>query len=196
MKYSDKKTNKLATKFVAASGLIFLMLIGSLQLSAQKFYKNTKTRVKFFSEAPLENIEAVNESAASIINTETGEIAVVIPIKMFEFEKALMQEHFNENYMESDIYKNASFKGKFDDIPDFNKTGVYDVSATGAFTIHGVEQTRTLKGKLSVKKNEVTLESIFPVKLEDHDIEIPKMVFEKIAEVVEVNCTFNYEPKK
>ncbi len=196
MKYSDKKTNKLATKFVAASGLIFLMLFGSLQVNAQKFYKNTATKVRFFSEAPLENIEAINESAASIINTETGEIAVVIPIKMFEFEKALMQEHFNENYMESDTYKNASFKGKFDEMPDLSKTGVYDVSATGAFTIHGVERSRTLKGKLSVKKNEITLESVFPVKLEDHDIEIPKMVFEKIAEVVEVTCTFNYEPKK
>lgn len=180
-------------KFAKKTVLLTLFILGMHEMQAQDLYKAKSTKVDFFSEAPLENISAVNTGCASLINTKTREVAVVVPIKLFEFEKDLMREHFNENYMESDKYKNASFKGKINEEVDFTKEGTYELSATGAFNIHGVEKQRTLKGTMKVTKKGLELDAKFMVKLEDHDIEIPKIVFEKIAEEVEVTCNFVYE---
>ncbi|MEM9023511.1 MAG: YceI family protein [Bacteroidota bacterium] len=173
-----------------------LGMIVSISTFAQGVYKATNTSVKFFSSAPMEDIEATNEKSVSLINTETKGMAFAVPINKFQFKKKLMQEHFNENYMESEKYPKGTFKGKINEDIDFSKDGTYEVSATGKLNIHGVEKDRTLKGTLIVKGNTLTLDAKMQVTLSEHDIEIPKVVFKKIAEVVDVTVHGEYSPKE
>lgn len=164
-------------------------------LTAQNLFTAISSEIRFFSEAPLENIEAVNKDAKSLINIATNEVAVIIGIRQFKFEKPLMEEHFNENYMESDKYKTADFKGKINQAIDFTKNGEYDVTVTGKLTIHGVTQDRTIPGKIIVNENKIYVNSKFPVALKDHNIKIPKAVIKNIAELVDVTVNITYEPK-
>ena len=120
----------------------------------------------------------------------------MLSIRSFKFEKAFMEEHFNENYMESDKYKTAVFKGRINEKIDYSSDGSYDVTATGKLNIHGVEQDRTLKGTIVIKDNTITLESAFKVALKDHNIEIPKIVASNIAEEVDVKTLIIYKPKE
>ena len=106
-----------------------------------------------------------------------------------------MQEHFNENYMDSDKYPKAVFKGKLVEKIDYTKNGTYDVSATGDLTIHGVTKPRTLKGKLTVAEGTISISSEFDVALVDHNIEVPQMVFVKIAQVIKVKCKYSMAPQ-
>lgn len=164
----------------------------------EKLYTAKTAEVKFFSKAPLEDIEAINKKAQSVLNTETREVAVKIPIRDFVFPNGLMQEHFNENYLESEKFPNGIFRGKINEAVDFAKDGSYNVSATGKTNIHGVERDQTIKGKLTVAGGLVTLDANFDVLLADHKIEIPKLVFQKIAEKINVTTRFVYQaaPKK
>ncbi len=105
-----------------------------------------------------------------------------------------MQEHFNENYMETPKYPNASFRGKINEKIDYKKDGVYKVTCTGKLNMHGVDQLRTIDGTITVKGNEVVLDSQFFVKTVDHKIDVPKVVFEKIAENIKVTVNAKYAP--
>jgi len=173
--------------------LIFtwLLLCSTSVVQAQK-YRLSDSEVSFYSDAPLEDIEAYNAEAKSIFDAETGEIAFVVPIKKFEFKKALMQEHFNENYLESDQYPNAKFEGK---LKNFNtdKT-VQEVVASGKLSIHGVTQQVEVPGTVRQHPSGFEMKATFPVKVADYNIKIPKMVFYNIAEEVEVRVNFQYQP--
>ncbi len=175
-------------------GLLAVVL--TTNIIGQELWKTTSSKVHFFSEAPLENIEAVNEGTIAMYKTTTKDLAIAIPTTKFEFEKELMKEHFNENYLESGKYPNSTFKGKLDEEINFKKSGKYETSATGTLTIHGVAQKRTIKGTLTVEKGKATMKTRFKVKLADHDIEIPQIVFQNIAEVVDVDATLVFQPKK
>ena len=155
-------------------------------------YKSVESYVHFFSKAPMEDIEAVNEDGQSAIDLEKQEMVFSIPIKSFTFEKSLMQEHFNENYMESDKYPKANFRGKIVDLDAGNAT-LQKVKAIGKMTIHGVEQPITVEGEISVNEKETEINAKFPIRLEDYKIKIPKVVFYNIAEVVDVTIKFRYE---
>src|SRR5690606_6363808 len=99
-----------------------------MQVSAQKWMTRTG-QVSFFSSTPIENIEAINNETAAAINTATGEVVFIVPIKSFKFDKALMRQHFNEGYMESDEYPKAVYKCKIAELNkiNFNKDGNYNV---------------------------------------------------------------------
>lgn len=172
-----------------------LFIAFSAILSAQK-YASTASEISFYSEAPLEKIQAVNTDGKSVINSATGEIAFAVGIRGFHFEKPLMEEHFNENYMESEKYKTATFKAKINEPVDYKKEGEYAVTATGKMNIHGVEKEYVIPGKITVKNGKIALDSKFKVKVADHKIEIPQLVIQNIAEVVEVTVHFDYEEKK
>lgn len=175
--------------------LVFLGL--SMSAFAQDVYMGTSTNVKFFSESPMENIEAENKKVKTVFKTSTKDLAIVIPILNFKFEKPLMEEHFNENYMESEKFPTATFKGKVDDKEvNLKEDGKYPASATGKLKIHGVEQERTINGTITVKGSQLIFDSKFQIKLVDHDIEIPSVVVKNIAEIIDVTCKFTYEPKK
>lgn len=173
------------------------MGIGIFRMCAQdNVVSTTKGEIIFFSNAPLEDIDAKNKHVISMLNTQSLEILVRIPINQFEFQNKLMQEHFNEKYLESDRYPYATFKGKMSAGIDFYKDGIYDVSAMGVLNLHGVDQKRTLTGKITVSKDGIKLDTRFNINLADHKIDIPKLVFNKIAERIAVHATLNYLPFK
>ena len=174
--------------------LAFIFFVKTATCTAQSVYSCKEGHVSFFSEAPLENIEAHSRGVNSFLNIATKEVAFIISIRGFKFQKALMQEHFNEKYMESDKYPNASYKGKINEDIDFTKDGTYPVTSTGKMTIHGVEKEITHTGVLTVKKKEINLKSEFHVAIKDYNITIPKLLFQNIADTVLVKMEANYIP--
>lgn len=139
-----------------------------------------------FSEAPMENIEAVSKNAYGVVNMDNGEIQFGVSIRSFRFRKSLMQEHFNENYMESDKFPAAKFKGKLESPPDVSKDGEYQVTATGDLEVHGITKRRSISGTIRVSNGKLEIISAFDVKCQDHNIKIPSIVFKNIAETIRI----------
>ncbi|WP_345949568.1 YceI family protein [Mucilaginibacter sp. PAMB04274] len=175
---------------------IVMIFIAWMHISQaiQGTYVCKNARISLFSKAPLEDIDAVSQKGTSVFNATTGDLAFSVPIRSFQFQKSLMQEHFNENYMESDKYANASFKGKIQQLPALDKDGTYAITATGVFEVHGVKQNRTINGKITVNKGVVSMASEFMVQCKDHKIEIPTIVFKNIAETIRVQVAATYSP--
>lgn len=177
---------------------IFLVLL-ALQLSAQgdkyaNTYVCTKGKVHFFSSSPLEDIEATSNTTVCVINTQTKKVYAKLQQSSFVFKDKLMQEHFNENYMESDKYPSSVLDMIIVDAIDFTKDGVYDVTLKGTLEMHGVKQEREIKGKLTIKNGvPAQATAAFEVKLVDHGIKIPKAVLMNIAEVIKVDVDFALE---
>ncbi|MES2520380.1 MAG: YceI family protein [Bacteroidota bacterium] len=181
--------------FLQKISLIFILGLIVFQGKSQLFLTNSGES-NIFSETPVENISAINKQVASIINITSGEIAVRIQNVAFHFPNKLMEEHFNENYMESSKFPISTFKGKIQETIDYSKVGTYDVSAKGILEMHGVKKEKILKGKLTVTKEQLTLISNFDVKLADYNIEIPTLVMAKIAESINIKSKFILAPKK
>lgn len=176
--------------------LLLLIITLGFQVKGQERFLTREGHITFFSETPIENIEANNYNVLSILDLSRGQVAVDMLIKNFEFPKKLMQEHFNENYMESSKIPKATFKGSFD-VPDGLASiadGVYPVDVQGEISIHGVSRTMNQTIDLEVKDGKILTEFKFVVKVADHDIKIPNVVVDKIAEEIEVTANFNYEP--
>lgn len=154
---------------------------------AQKNYTKGGT-VTFYSKAPLENIEAVNKTVTAILDTHTGTLLLSVLMRGFEFEKALMQEHFNENYVESDKYPKATFTGMVQDNNRiaYTKDGSYDVTVKGKMQFHGVSKDVEVKGMLVMAKGVPQLTASFPLALADYKITIPSLVADKISQTVKV----------
>ena len=174
--------------------LLFALLIIGFQSKAQLFMTSTG-EVSFFSKTPMEDIDAVNKSVSSIINTATNEVAVQMRITNFVFPNKLMQEHFNENYLESEKYPSATFKGKIKESVNLTVAGTYPISASGTATIHGVTRPIDLKGTIVSTGSTLALTCQFEVKLIDYNVKIPKIVFAKIAEVIKVSSKMTYSKK-
>lgn len=176
--------------------LITLALLVCGAVSAQKLSTRTG-HIKFFSDAAVEDIEAENKQVSSIIDVNSGSFAFLVQIKAFKFEKALMQEHFNENYMESGEFPSASFKGKITNLEDidFNKDGKYVATFSGTMSIHGVEREISEPATIVVKDGVVSLETIFNVRTEDYDIKIPAGKKDNIASTLEITVKMTYAKK-
>jgi hypothetical protein len=159
---------------------------------AQSFVSKN-VRIGMFSSTPLEDIRAVSDQGTGVIVAKTREVMVQLAVKTLEFDRKLMQEHFNENYIESDEYPLAKFKGVLDQSADLTKDGDYSVNVTGVLSLHGVDKQRTIPCKISVRGGVINVESQFKVACVDHKIDIPKLVFAKIAESISVklNGQFN-----
>lgn len=175
-----------------------MLVISTMPLFSQALYITRSGQISFFSKTPIENIDAVNNEATSILNTATGELVFAVLVKSFRFEKALMEEHFNENYMESDKFPKSTFQGKITNLAsiDLTKDGSYPVSVQGELTLHNVRQSVTASGQLEVANGKLTLKGNFPVTLADYKIEVPSLVTDKIAKTMDVHVTCVYEPKK
>lgn len=161
----------------------------------QKYYSKTGS-VHFLSEAPLEKIEASNYNAYVVFDLTTGQMEWSVLIKGFKFEKALMQQHFNENYMDSDQFPKALFKGTIVDKEsiNFEKDGSYNVKASGSITIHGVTKPLTAPGQIIVKNGKVNASSSFTLTVADFNIEVPKIVRDNIAKTVKVTVRSDLQP--
>lgn len=170
--------------------IILALIVIAANMDGQGKYMTRSGYIWFYSHTPVEDIKAHNRQAACILNTETGEIAVTLLMKSFEFKKALMQEHFNENYVESDKFPKASFQGKVQDASsvDFSSPGEYEVPVSGSLTIHGVTNEIETEVTLNIKADgPIKASTMFLVKPADYDIEIPKVVRENIAKEIEVH---------
>ena len=171
---------------------VFTFLSTSVVL-AQK-YLIEKSYIKFFSDAAIEDITAENKKAAGIFNSATGEIVFSIPISEFQFAKSLMQEHFNEKYMESDKYPKSTFQGTVQGF-DMNSKEIQSAKATGKLTIHGVTKDVEIPGTIEKQNDKLQFKSKFIVKLADYKIEIPQLLWQNIAEQVEVTAEFLFKPQ-
>ena len=160
-----------------------------------RFYTKTGY-ISFFSKAPLEDIEAKNRQVVSFLDFKTGELVFSVPMKAFEFKKALMREHFNENYVESHLYPKATFKGKVLQIDQVNlaQDNLYKVQIEGVLTIHGVEKLLRTNGTLQVKGKQVLGKSTFSVTPQEFKIHIPSLVKEHIAKQIDITVDMLYVP--
>ncbi len=172
---------------------IILLMIGSSTVAGQIYFTRSGN-ITFTSDAPLEKITAHNTSASSVINLETGEMEFAVLINAFQFKKSLMQQHFNENYLESAKFPKAKFKGTFSGFTrnDLTQSDSFQIEISGALTIHGVTNEIRIPGIFQVDDGSITGSTTFSLSIADYDIEIPKLVSKKIAEVVEVQVDVKY----
>jgi hypothetical protein len=175
-----------------------VLVLAALQVSAQTIYISTSSKISFFAGTPIEDIDAVNLKAISFLNINTGEVTISIPNKEFQFKRSLMEEHFNENYMESEKFPKSDFKGKLNDIQKIGlkSKGSFAVTVTGILTVHGISKERTIDITIHTSDGKIEGETKFIIPLADHNIERPKILWEKMAENVEVTANFIYEPYK
>lgn len=167
--------------------VLAILFAFSGSLNAQR-YISKNGHVWFYSHTPIEDIEGHNHQVVGVLDATSGEVTIQMLVKSFEFEKALMQEHFNENYMESDKFPKADFKGKITNLSgvNFTKDGTYQVDFSGSMTIHGTTKPFSSKASITVKGGTVTGSTKFKVKPEDFNIQIPKLVEGKIAKEIDV----------
>ena len=163
----------------------------------QKYYSKSG-KISFYSDTDMEKIEAENASASTVIDFSTGAIEWAVLIQGFSFEKSLMQDHFNENYMESSKFPKAKFKGKIEDHTkvDISKDGEYKVMVSGELEIHGIKQPVSTNAMLIVKNNSLSADCNFSVKIADYGIKVPKLVEDNIAKEVAIEIQADYKVLK
>jgi hypothetical protein len=168
------------------STLTSILLLACGFLANAQNYTSKQVSVIIFSATPVEDIKAASNVNTAVLIGQSQELVIQVPIKSLTFDKKLMQEHFNENYMESDRFPTAKFKGIISPKIDLQQDGIYAVTAKGVLSVHGVDQPRTLTGKITVKDQTISINSSFDVACVAHKIKIPSLVFTKIAEVIKV----------
>jgi len=175
--------------------LIFLIAasLSTFTLKAQKFITKEGT-IDIFSETSLFTIEAKNQKVASILDTSNGEIVVTTLVRSFKFKEALVEEHFNENYMESNQFPKAQFKGKIVNFNEINlaKDGSYDITIEGELSLHGVSLPLNTKGKLTVSGGKITGSTEFMVSLEKYKIRVEESYKDRIKDEIKLTVNFNY----
>jgi hypothetical protein len=185
-----------SNKHVMKRLTIFLIMLGAgLVLNAQK-YMTKNGYIGFYSHTSMEDIKGDNNQVAGVIDISTGEMVFQALIKSFHFDRALMEEHFNENYMESDKFPKSSFKGKITNLSsvNFSTNGKYDVTVEGDLTIHDVKNKISTKGIIEVVTGGINASAKFNVIPEDYKITIPGVVREKINKNLEVTVLIKYTP--
>lgn len=176
--------------------VVSLLMLASFSVAGQSKYITKNGYIDFFSKTSMENIAAKNEQVSSILDVESGKVVVAVLMKSFRFEKALMEDHFNENYVESEKFPKSSFSGQIVDYKvDVFKEGVPSkIKISGNLTMHGVKKTILADATVTKTKVGITAESEFIVKLSDFDIKIPSVVKDNISNEVKITLKFNYLP--
>ena len=176
------------------SSILLVALISISGYSQEKYFtKNGK--ITFYSRAPLEDIEAKNNNAVSVFDKSTGQVELSILMKSFQFEKALMEEHFNENYVESDKFPKSVFKGIINDLSkvDFNKNGKYNTTVAGKLTMHGETKDIIAPVTFTISNEVIRVDSEFNLILADFKVSIPSLVSDKVGKEVKIIVGINYE---
>lgn len=177
--------------------ILFILTLASAFGTAQaQLYKNKADGgvISFFSKAPLEDIEAINKKVTVVMKTTTSDLQFGVTMLNFKFSKPLMEEHFNENYVESEKYPTCTFKGKIAETIDYSKDGEYRVTAKGTMTLHGVSKEVEIPGTLTVKGGNILLNAKFKLKVADYNIKVPSMYVQNIAEEVDITVNATLEP--
>lgn len=145
-------------------------------------YRCSNGNVSFLSDAPLEDITATSNELKGALDTEGRTFLFSVEVNTFQgFNSGLQEEHFNENYLETSRYPKVTFQGKIVEDIDLTREGTYEVRAKGMLEIHGIRQERIIKGTITVHNERLTVDATFAVLLEDHDIKIPRVVYQKIS---------------
>jgi len=176
--------------------IIILLIIYNTITSAQgKFFTRTGY-IRFYSETPVENIEAISNQASSIFDADNGDIVLSVQMVGFEFEKALMQEHFNENYVESEKFPKSTFKGKVIDYDPsiLSSDKKSEVNVEGEVTIHGVSKRLQTTATVQKTGNNIAAYAEFNLTVADFNIKIPTAVVNNIAKTVLVTVKLDLEP--
>ena len=179
-----KKTSLLAALFIMAAGL---------QLSAQK-YITKEGEIAIFSQTQLFTIEALDKKVGSLLNAETGDLVASTLVRSFKFHEALVEEHFNENYMDSEKFPKSQFKGKITNIKDvdFKKDGTYKVNIKGDLTIHGQTNPAEVPGTITIKAGKVIGKTEFIVSLAAYKIKIEEAYKSHIKDDIKLTVNFEY----
>ena len=187
------------TRLAIYKNIVFaaaVLMVSGLKSQPVTIYHTTSGRVDFRSDAPLEIIRASSNDLLGVLDISKNNFSFKVVIRSFEgFNSPLQKEHFNENYLESDKYPEASFKGKIIEDADLTVDGTYEVRAKGNLTIHNVMQERIIKCAVTVKNKIITIHSSFTVLLSEHNIPIPKVVYQKLANEIKVEVTATLEPR-
>jgi len=187
------------TRLATYKNIVFaaaVLMVSGLKSQPVTIYHTTSGRIDFRSDAPLEIIRASSNDLLGVLDISKNNFSFKVVIRSFEgFNSPLQKEHFNENYLESDKYPEASFKGKIIEDADLTVDGTYEVRAKGNLTIHNVTQERIIKCAVTVKNKIITIHSNFTVLLSDHNIPIPKVVYQKLANEIKVEVTATLEPR-
>ncbi|MEO6357213.1 MAG: YceI family protein [Ferruginibacter sp.] len=173
------------------SSLLTLFILFIFSAFSQPKYFTKTGKISFYSKSSMENIEAVNTKVVSVWDVASGQIEFAVLLKGFEFEKALMQEHFNENYVESDKYPKALFKGVIENSKNIQLTNdnVATVKVNGTLTLHGVTNPVNTSAVITVKGGVVAASCNFIITLADYKISIPSLVAEKINKKIAIAVT-------
>lgn len=167
--------------------LIVATLLTTMNLTAQIRFGTETGTIQFKSDAPLELIQAASNDMRGIIDTDRKAFAFSVEMKSFQgFNSPLQREHFNENYLETNKFPKATFSGKIIETIDWDKPGTYEVRSKGKLSVHGMEQERIIRGEIVIADGMIRLRSTFTVLLEEHQISIPKIMFQKISEEIQV----------
>lgn len=172
--------------------LLAMFFAAPILLSAQKmFSRSANVNFDATNKSSVEDIKAKTSTGTIVVDAATGNVEAAVLMKSFQFEKALMGEHFNENYVESSKYPKAVFKGKLADpsAVKFTKDGTYKINVAGNLTMHGKTKAVTAPTVFTVKDGKVSAQTDFTVALEDFDIAVPSLVADKVAK--DVKITFN-----
>lgn len=164
-----------------------LVFLSAISLNAQKYFTKNAT-ITFVSKAPMETIEGTNKTTTAVIDATSGAIAFSVVVKGFVFDQQLLQQHFNENYMESDKFPKGEFKGSITNNASvkYATDGSYAVTVSGKLTIHGVTKDVTSTGKITVSGGKISASSEFSITLSDYNISIPSVVKDKISKTVKI----------
>jgi len=176
------------------NGLLFFIafMISPAAFGQANIYEVTNGSIHFHSDAPQELISAISKNLVGAVDISKRTFLFKVGIASFAgFNNPLQKEHFNENYMESDLYPIASYSGKIIEEIDFSKDGDYNVRAKGKLIIHGVEHQRIIKCHLICKSGQITVQSDFVVQLVDYNIKIPRIVLDKLSEEIKVSVLAN-----
>ena len=176
--------------FLAAAALVVT------NITQAQIYMGKTCVTHFFSKTSMKDIEASSNTAKPVLDAASGNFQMRIQNTSFKFESSFMQEHFNENYMESEKYPYDTFKGKINEKVDYTKDGEYKVTCTGIMEMHGTTQQITTNGTITVKGKEVTIVSKFKVKPADYKIKVPSLHVKEIAEEIDVDINTVMEPYK
>lgn len=175
--------------------VLFIASFATLAIGQEKYLTNSGW-ISFYSHTAIEDITAINNHIAAVIDGTTGEVAIIVEMNEFQFEKQLMQEHFNENYVESEKFPKATFNGRIlnNEIVDYTSPGNYQVQVSGELTIHGISHEVTTAGSIEVTGGGITARTKFLLNPEDYEIKIPRIVRNNIAENMEITAELSCKP--
>ena len=175
--------------------MILIISTGIIQAGLSQKYFTKSAAISFFSDTKMEKIEAHNKSSNCVLDASTGKLEFGSLIKGFQFKKALMQEHFNENYMESSKFPKATFKGQIDNyvVVDPSKNQKINVKVSGDLTIHGITKKVTTDATLDMKTGQIFANATFPITIADYNISVPSLVKDQIAKTVNVKVSANLD---